>query len=442
MENKTTYLLLLESEDSILQLQVTALNCFYGGEVRAYSDAKEAIRCLKDNGVPEIVIIDSKIITANDSEFYLHLESEEIAVPLIVTAAPPIDDKLMSHYPSITAVIEKPLSTNSFTYLIKSITTVTPKVPTHIPIKIPVLLRMGMGHFDLYLKLSETNFVKILHKGEPFFDSDAEKLSQKGIDELFIKKDDSAEFLKLLENEMAGIETHSLDDVCLTLQNLEAFEKVAKRLGWTPAVLISAQKSVTHALKILSKNQDILKVLKRRLKGPESNYTRHMSLLTYLVCSFCSSLGWIGESGQTKLALAALMHDMAVDDFYYDDIMEWNRRAGDFSDKSPETIKYRMHPFEASKMARSIDSLSPDVDQIILQHHELKTGKGFPRGIDSTRIGHLPALFIIVESLVEFIDDGENIETSITDFITWGREYYDCGHFKKVFSVFDQKLKS
>ena len=101
-----------------------------------------------------------------------------------------------------------------------------------------------------------------------------------------------------------------------------------------------------------------------------------------------------------------------------------------------------MHPFEASKLVRTLDAFAPDVDQIILQHHEAKDGRGFPRALDSGRIGHLPALFIIVEDLVEFIDNGDNIETSITDFITWGRAYYDSGHFKKVFTAFEEKLKA
>ncbi len=100
-----------------------------------------------------------------------------------------------------------------------------------------------------------------------------------------------------------------------------------------------------------------------------------------------------------------------------------------------------MHPFEASKIVNSLDTISSDVDQIILQHHEIKDGSGFPRSMDASRIGQLPALFIIVEDLVEFIDNGDNIETSITDFIMWGREYYDAGHFKKLFASFEEKLK-
>lgn len=438
---ETPYILILESDASVLNLQLSALSCFYGGEVRAFGESHHGISCLEANGHPEMIIIDSKMMTESDSQFCLHLEANNIAVPLIVTGSTTEADIFFTKYLGVADVIEKPLSSEAFTYLIKNFSSVPHISPSHVPVKISVLLRMGMRHFDLFLKLSEINFVKLFHKGEPFYDSDAEKLVNKGIYELYIKKEDSKDFLTFLENEILGIEEDSESDIPLTLQNLEAFEKIAKRIGWSPEVLSSAQKSVIHAVKILSKNQNIMSMLKNKLKDQNTAYGRHIGLMTYLVCAFSSSLGWIGESGQTKLALAALLHDAAVDESYYENLKEWNKRARDPTDKDPAVIKYRMHPLEASKIVRSIHSLSPDVDQIVLQHHETKSGSGFPRGIDASRIGHLPALFIIVETMVDFIDDGENIDTSITDFITWGRAIFDRGHFKKVFSAFEEKLK-
>jgi response regulator RpfG family c-di-GMP phosphodiesterase len=141
-----------------------------------------------------------------------------------------------------------------------------------------------------------------------------------------------------------------------------------------------------------------------------------------------------------KLAMASLLHDLAVDNSFYDDIDNWNKKASNFKDKSPEVIKYRMHPLDAVNMLEDLNSLPPDVDQIILQHHELKDGTGFPRSLSSNRIGHLSSVFIIVEDLIEFINRGEDLETAIKDFLVWGEYYYDQGHFKKVFDTIKEKL--
>jgi response regulator RpfG family c-di-GMP phosphodiesterase len=432
------YVLLLDPRQEVLNLQETAINCFYGGEVHSFANSEAAFEMLS-KGHPEIIIADSAIVTANNSSFYHHLKSLNISVPLIATTGHKTDDGLMDKHPSVLAVIDKPISTASFTYLVKSLTSQAEIVPTHVPIKTSMLLRHGISPFNLFLKLADKNFVKIFHKDEAFTEADAKRLADKGVFELFIKMEDSAELLHILEKEILG-EANSQDDISLSLENLESFETVAKFMGWSPNVMLAAQKSVTQAVKILSKNPNILSVLKKRLSGPSTEYSRHIGLLTYLVCAVSSTVGWIGESGQVKLALAALIHDMAVDDEFYVNTKEWNKRAADPLDKSPETLKYRMHPFAATKIVNSLDSLSPDVDQIILQHHEVKDGSGFPRGIDGHRIGQLPALFIIVEDLVEFIDNGENIETSIVDFIMWGRTYYDKGHFKKIFQAIEDKL--
>jgi hypothetical protein len=431
VNQSTKYLLLLDPQQEILNLQETTLKFFYNGEIHSFTDSETAQTFLKNKGAPELIII--------DSEFVPSLDEEHLIYPIIATSMEPVSEALVTKYPSVTAVIEKPLNAKSFSLIMKGITGNSTKLPTHVSVRFSILLKLGIGHFDLYLKLSETNYVKILHRGEPFFDSDAKKLTDKGIHELYIRVEDGQTLISLLENDIFQ-NVESVDNVALTIENLEAFEQVAKYLNWPPSVLSSAHKSVTHAVKIISKNQNILSVLKRRLSDPHSPYSHHVGLLTYLVCAFSSSIGWVGESGQVKLALAALIHDASVDDKYYENVRLWNKKATDPTDKSTETIKYRMHPFEALKLVRSLDSLTPDVEQIILQHHEVKDGTGFPRSMDFSRIGHLPALFIIVEDLVEFIEDGKNIETSITDFIMWGRAFYDRGHFKKLFTAFEESL--
>lgn len=431
--NAGKYLLLLDPHQETLNFQETALSCFYSGEVHTLLSSSGVEELIKSKGHPEMIILDSKLVSS--------LTAISLSVPVIATSQGP-EEELMEKHPSVTAVIEKPISAASFTYLVKSLTQLPIKEPTHVPVKINVLLRMGTGHFDLYLKLSDKNFVKILHKNEPFLDSDAKRLAEKGIYELYIRHEDSKDFLSILEKELYSSSGDSIDDIAFAIENVEALEQVAKAMHWSPEVMLRARKSVEQAVTILSKNDNIIAVLKKRLSNSSSEYSRHIGLLTYLVCAFSSSIGYVGESGQVKLALAALLHDVAVDDEFYQDIKEWNKRAADPTDKSPETIRYRMHPFEASKMVRSLDSISPDVEQIVVQHHEEKYGSGFPRGLDSGRIGHLPALFIIVEDLVEFIDNGDNIETSITDFITWGNAWYDTGHFKKIFQSFIEKLNA
>lgn len=392
---------------------------------------------LRLHGDPEIIIADISVII-NGLELYKELTKNFSHVPVIATAAPPVNPDLGMNYPGLTAVIEKPLTAGSFTYLVKSLTSTITTVPEYIPVSTSIILRMGIVPFDLYLKLSDNNLVKIFHKGETFLEEDAVKLADKSISELHLRYSESSTLLSFLESELTN-ERGGKEEFSIALENLEEFERVARIMKWSPAIKVSAQKTVSQAIKILSKNKKVINVLRERLKSRGSPYSRHIGLLSYLVCAVSSKLA-LGESVQIKLTLASLTHDVAVDDYFYENIEEWNKRARDLSDKSPDAIKYRMHPYEATRLVKTLDWVSPDVEQIILQHHETKDGKGFPRGLDAARIGHLPALFIIVEDLVEFIVNGENLETSITDFVTWGRVFYDTGHSRKIFTALAETL--
>lgn len=424
-----------------LSLPETVLSCIYHGEILTSQNAVEGINTILKRGNPESIFIAMTNLEEDDSNFYRYLENENIQTPLIVFTSGPEDKKNSSYYPLVTSFVDMPIGPENFIKLINKILPVPLSQKKYIPIKTNVLLRLGVGHFDLFLKLSEQNYVRIIHKGEPFYEADAVKLSDKGIFELYIRSDEGQDILAILEKDFSSLSNTVPEEITKTIDHVQTFEAVARALGWSPTVLHAAQKSVSQAVKILSRNSNVIKTLKEKNKDESSHYANHIGLLSYLVCAFSSSLGWIGEAGQVKLAMAALVHDVAVDESYYKNIYEWNKKAADPTDKSPETIRYRMHPYEASKLIRSQDYFSMDVDQIILQHHEIKDGTGFPRGLDARRIGHLPALFIIVEDLVDFVQKGTSIETSVIDFITWGQERYDSGQFKKIFQSFMEKLK-
>ena len=75
-----------------------------------------------------------------------------------------------------------------------------------------------------------------------------------------------------------------------------------------------------------------------KLANPSSGFSRHVGLLAYMCCIFSKDLGWGGDLVPTKLALASLLHDLAVDESYYEDIKSWNQKAANLRDRTPETV--------------------------------------------------------------------------------------------------------
>src|SRR5690606_3433295 len=132
-------------------------------------------------------------------------------------------------------------------------------------------------------------------------------------------------------------------------------------------------------------------------------------------CCLSQQLGWTSESSQMKLAIAALLHDIAIDDEVYLSIDHWNQSARNSKAMDPDTLQYRNHPVEAVTMLRNLRTLPPDVDHIILQHHEAEDGSGFPYRLTSSRISPMSAVFIIAEDLIHHLKD-DDIESSIHAF--------------------------
>lgn len=440
------YILLIDDDEDILNIQNMVLSSFYPGKILSARDGKAGLEIMLKEGQPEIIVADHKILSEAAPSIYPYIAEKDLLIPLIICSASVAYEFKERKYPEVSAFVQKPFSIDSLSYLVKSITSHTPVKAEYLSVKLPVLLNYVGKSFDLYLKLSETNFVKVINRGEPFTTADADRFIQKGITHLHIDAADSMEFLKsyeeslnlLLASRTEGIEP--VENLILAIDALESIESISKRMGWTPEIIRSTQKSIDLALKVLSKDVAIAELLKAKLSQPNSNYSHHVGMLSFLACAFSFGMGWGGESVQNKLALACLLHDLAVEESYYDDIKSWNKRAANLRDRTPETIKYRLHPIEASRLIQKLDLLPPDIEQILIQHHEKKDGTGFPRSLTQNRIGQLPAFFMIIEDLVDFIGDGANLETSLTDFKTWGDSYYDAGHFKKLYEMIRKKM--
>lgn len=438
------YILLIDEDTDILNIQLMVLSSFYGGEVVAVANGQEAIERIGAFGGPELIVSDHSILEDKGFSLYDHLVENDLLIPLIICSGSVEYEFKERKYPHVSAFVQKPFSIEALSYLVKSITTEKLIQPDFIPVKLPILLSFIGRSFDLYLRLSETNFVKLIKEGESFTKEDSHKLQNKGVSHLYISLVDSFEFLRAYEENLnlmlSSKSGNHQEDIVNTIEVMASIETVSKRLGWTQDAVESAQRSINTAIKILSRDASIIAVLKQKLSTPDTSYARHIGLLCYSSCIFSVGMGLGGDAIQTKLALAALLHDLSVDENYYNDIKGWNEKAANMRDRSPETIKYRLHPLEASKLVQNFKNLPPDIDQIILQHHEKKDGTGFPRALSSSRITQLATFFNIIEELVDFIGDGENLETSIANFKTWGDANYDSGQFKKTYQFIRAKL--
>jgi response regulator RpfG family c-di-GMP phosphodiesterase len=292
--------------------------------------------------------------------------------------------------------------------------------------------------------LADKKFVKVLNKGDPFLKEDAQRFLDKPIHYLYLAQADALTFIKHFEDYltlMEGQTETSAEAPKIALEAFSSIELLGKGLGWPQETVETARKTVGYALKAISRESNIYALLKAKMTPSTSNYSRHIGRQALFLCAFCQHMGWTHQETQMKLSMAALLHDVVIDESMYEDIRSWNTKALNPSDKSPEVVKYRNHPADAAILISKLKNLPPDVDSIILQHHEKADGTGFPRSLSSARVSPLAAFFIIMEDLITFLDEKDISEELVSEFLQSHESLYASGNFKKVFRALKESLE-
>ncbi len=430
------YLLVVDDEADIRDIFELILMRSFSLEVVLVESGNKAIEVIRTRGVPKLVISDMNMLDGDGVYLFTTMRESGWNVPFIIcsTNAKEIQRK----HPDMYGVIEKPDIIGPVVQMVETILKRSDAKLAYVPIRVSFLMRLGTTSYDLYMGLSDSNFVKVLNAGDAFVGGDANRFVEKKTEYLYLSAADTDLFLQSFEKNLTML-SHSMRSTSdlsgLTLDSLESVERMARSLGWTPDVLHAAKHAVDLAVKTVSLESNLLRAYKMRLSSGGGHYSRHVGILAFLSCGFCYKLGWVSESTQMKLGLAALLHDLTVDEEVYNDINLWNQAASDLADKSPAVVKYRNHPIEAANLVKSMKNLPPDVDQIILQHHEMRDGLGFPRGLNPNRISPMASVFIIVEDLINFTADAVDLDTSIQEFLKLRESKYGLGNFRKVFEA-------
>jgi len=292
---------------------------------------------------------------------------------------------------------------------------------------------------DIYVRLAPNRFIKMMRAQESLSKEDLIKFKEsRKVDKLFISKKD-VEFL--LEKETAQLK--KIDEATTspeqaekaTARALENLRNVVGKTGFTPKAAEVAHTSVVVALKIIGNSPSLSGILKHLKKGQGQYITDHSIALAQIACGLAYAVGWHSPSTFFKLTLAAFLHDITLNDDALAECRTLNEALEQKKWETPEINAFKTHPINAADLVKHMHAIPPDVDSIILQHHERPDGSGFPRHMGSTNISPLAAAFIMAHDMVHFfLKNGSNAK--IQDFYqAHEAEYTKGGAFRKIFKA-------
>ena len=135
----------------------------------------------------------------------------------------------------------------------------------------------------------------------------------------------------------------------------------------------------------------------RAFENSDDYYRRHSEKVELLAAMVGEKLGLRPETLE-NLKYAAKLHDIGM----MGDIYQLTLKDLKFSEKEHAVLKY--HPLIGATIAAPIDSVYP-ISNIILQHHELCDGTGYPHGMKAANLLQESKILAFCEMLVGLISD-------------------------------------
>jgi len=311
---------------------------------------------------------------------------------------------------------------------------------SYVAVNVVLLEKMKLIPVPLYVKIHDENFVRICHGNQEFSDIEAQKYINHKVTQLYIERKDIQDFIGDYQRRVfESVEGMRGTDCAfaLTSASLDFIKQAQERLGFTREVQEMTTKNINMVLSLLGEHDNFKQILGKWQTSNNSYYAECASLVALISTSVAKKLNWVSDLTAQKLAFAAVLHDMTLSssDVANMDLLREALSPAWKKKKPPAHIEeYRNHPAKASELVKNWQHCPPDVDTIILQHHELPDGSGFPSHLGHQRIAPLAALFIVAEDLARYI----LAATPQKNFDTWlfeRRDYFSRSEFKKVVEV-------
>jgi|GEM_PF-2503333 len=245
--------------------------------------------------------------------------------------------------------------------------------------------------FDIYVQLSSGRYLLIFRKGESFDDQRLATYKGKGVTQLYFKKEDRNQMMDYynhIHQKMVNSETISDHTLASTtkLSHQFVFDEMMTS-GLYKEMLDNSKKLVTNTINSIKRVRDLGNFVDNFFNDNPS--LRDHSYLSCLYTSLiCQNLDWVGQKSEQDFCLASMLQNIGLS-------ADKQNALVDETKLSPEELaEYQKHPMQGYKVLLKY-TLSENIRQIVLHHHEKSDGRGYPQNISGAKI-YPPAKIVYV----------------------------------------------
>ena len=436
-------LLLLQDRDDVREKVVFLLESRFNARVDGVSsiDAAEVKIKASSSEPYDLLIVDWKL---SDSASVARIRNLILQVPILVAFSAGEEPRAVIS--QVTGVFNRESLVEQLTLALESLIrsgaiSDLRTAQDKVRIRTQLLLQVCPLQGDIYIRLSDQKFVKVFRVGDTFDLTDMEKYTvKKGIEYLYIRKEQCLEFASKYLAELQKIAKTSLPESELVHLNIsvhETVQELTRQMGFNREVQEMTRAQVQMTVRTMGASPNLAQILSKLEKSKDKYISAHSTVCAFVACAIAGQLRWGSETTFHKLTLASFLHDMTLENDQladYNSLADIEKRRDLFSEA--EIQAYRDHPIYAAELAKRMNEVPPDVDTIISQHHERPDGTGFPRKLTYSYISPLSTVFIVAHDLTYYALKNQD-RFNIDLFIDEVREKYKSSQFKKVLSCIE-----
>ena len=258
--------------------------------------------------------------------------------------------------------------------------------------------------FDIFIKLKDHRYTKILHTGDTLCKDRIDKYKKdKEVDYLYFLKDDLDKYIKFnsffTKKVVSSKVIRSAKKVKL-LQNVsEKFLEHSFEEGIKPQVLEQGKELAENMYMLIQDNQELFGLLRQYQDFDPNAYT-HAYLVSLFSTSIVRQFEWHSKTILECTALACFFHDIGKVKLPKDLL---NLKVKDMNDDQFED--YKRHPELGFAMLENNSLVNNSVKQTILQHHEHFDGSGFPFAKRGSKILTISNTVCLADNFVHIIQE-------------------------------------
>lgn len=403
--------LLVEDEEPIREIMTFGIGLKHACEVVEAEDGMHAIEILGKDDKFDVVFCDFNMPNANGGEVYQFMLDKGLNIPYVLCSSDLPSDYEIFQQGEIFGNIQKPSIMEGLDEIFKKMSS---KIDNFIglkqkfvPISLNILTKLAFSPVDLYLKVSDEKFLKVLRTNEKFTEEDFEKYKEKGLDSLLIEQCDGEVFLRVLEENILSLLDSKEELTEKEIRNIHSvIANVTASFGFSSAVVEMTKKSIDHSLKVIKKDKQLTSLFDDLIDS--GNYlSSHAVVCAHIVNAIASKMEVLGDKKDEaikKLSLACFLQDLKLTHLgiqEYEDISHFYDPEAVINKEKKND--FTQHPYRAVEDIQKTKGFSPDIYKIINEHEERPDGSGFPKGLVAKQFSPLSAIFILTNMICHII---------------------------------------